>query len=290
MSSSIASNSDEHISLWYTPQNHLIQKMSRGAYSDKWNFAGLLRQGETHRVERTACDDYAKAVELGDGTFVAVVCDGAGSAAKGGIGSRVCAEKFIDYVTLRCDGEALTVEDIKQGFCHARAGLETEAVKHQLPIEAFASTMVTVTCLAESTIFAQIGDGFAVANFADGRLEMPLIPDRGEFANQTYFLTSQNWIETLQVATITEPCMGCTLSTDGLQNILITRDQRPYEPFFTKMFGHTKNLQSTQIETSLRDFLSSNLVNSKVSDDATIIIAVKRQTEHSVDSNHEDTE
>ena len=290
MSSSIASNSDEHISFWYTPQNHLIQKMSRGAYSDKWNFAGLLRQGETHRVKRTACDDYAKAVELEDGTLIAVVCDGAGSAAKGGIGSRVCADKFIDYMTTRCNVEPLTVEDIRKAFSHARAGLEEESAKYQLPIETFATTMVTITCLAESTVFAQVGDGFAVANFAHSRLEMPLVPDRGEFANQTYFLTSQNWIETLQVATIDEPCIGCTLSTDGLQNILITRDDRPYEPFFTKMFGHTKNLLAAQIETSLKDFLSSSLVNAKVSDDATIIIAVKKVLDDSVESDQEDTE
>lgn len=290
MSSSSKSNSNQHFTFWFTPQNHIIQRMSRGPHSEKWNFAGLLRQGETHRAKGTSGDDYAKAVELKDGTFIAVVCDGAGSAAKGAIGSRVCADKFIDHMTTRCDGKSLTVEDIKQAFSHARAGLEEESSKYHLPLEAFATTMVTITCFAETTVFAQVGDGFAVANFADGRLEMPLIPDRGEFANQTYFLTSQNWIETLQVATINEPCIGCTLSTDGLQNILITRDDRPYEPFFTKMFGHTKNLIAAQIETSLKDFLSSSLVNAKVSDDATIIIAVKKVLDDSVEPDQEDTE
>ncbi len=290
MSSSSTKNSDQHITFWFTPQNHIIQRMSRGPHSEEWNFAGLLRQGETHRAKGTSGDDYAKAVELKDGTFIAVVCDGAGSAVKGAIGSRVCADKFIDHMTTRSDGKSLDVEDIKQAFSHARSGLEEESAKYHLPLEAFATTMVTITCFAETTVFAQVGDGFAVANFADGRFEMPLIPDRGEFANQTYFLTSQNWCESLQIATIREPCVGCTLSTDGLQNILITRDQRPYEPFFTNMFGHTKNLHSAQIEASLRDFLSSSLVNAKVSDDATIVIAVKKDLEINLESSQEGTE
>jgi hypothetical protein len=193
-------------------------------------------------------------------------------------------------MTTRCDVEPITVEDIRQAFLYARAGLEEESAKYLLPIETFATTMVTITCLAESTVFAQVGDGFAVANFAHSRLEMPIVPDRGEFANQTYFVTSQNWLESLHVFTIDEPCIGCTLSTDGLQNILITREDKPYEPFFSNMFGHTKSLNSAEMEGSLREFLSSNLVNSKVSDDATIVIAVRKKSEQHSDLNHKDAQ
>lgn len=276
MSSSSTANSDQHISFWFTPQKHLLQKMSRGTHSETWTFAGLLRQGETHRIKGIACDDYAKGVELNDGTFIAVVCDGAGSAAKGGIGSRVCAEKFIEYMITRCDQEPLTDEDVRKAFSFARAGLEEESARYNLPIETFSTTMVAIACLADSTIFAQIGDGFAVAHFADSRLEMPLIPDRGEFANQTYFVTSKNWLESMYISTINEPCIGCTLSTDGLQSILITPDNKPHEPFFTKMFEHTKHLNVAELEISLREFLSSNMVNAKVSDDATIVTAVRK--------------
>jgi hypothetical protein len=141
------------------------------------------------------------------------------------------------------------------------------------PFEERATTLLVARVDASSVETAQVGDG-AVVLRRDGLLEV-LAPDaKGEYLNETTFLTSASWRDDLRLASVPAGGIdGVAVLTDGLQLIafdLVTG--APHGPFFEPFFAFAADGGP---EADLARFLGSERVGSRTDDDVTLAVAVR---------------
>jgi hypothetical protein len=111
-------------------------------------------------------------------------------------------------------------------------------------------------------------------------------PQRGEYANTTFFLTDDDAIERFQVEALPGAISDIALMSDGLEPLaLYYASKTVHEPFFNGMFRPL--LQSdgikeiSHLSESLQQFLSSDQVGSRTDDDVSIILATRRNQDPS---------
>jgi serine/threonine protein phosphatase PrpC len=142
--------------------------------------------GLRHAAVGHGCDDYCVAIAKHNTYAVAALADGAGSAANGGEGARLA----IDTVTrAACDGQRGAQELCLQAAEVLRFHANSIGAS---PASLSTTLLVAVLEISRSGCVlnvAHVGDGAIVA--VDGNHAWTASgPDRGEFANETVFLTS----------------------------------------------------------------------------------------------------
>lgn len=186
------------------------------------------RTGDSHREHGTPNQDYACYVILpNDMGMVAAVSDGAGSARMAKAGSKTSARAATAKAwktALRLgnapDPSICTFEGIKAG----RKALEATARIQGNPLDDYHATLLVAVMIKGKTAVAHIGDGASIVRVGDS-YKMLTIPARGEYANETFFITMDDY-ENLIASNVAEGATELLLFTDGVQNELIDFRQR----------------------------------------------------------------
>jgi hypothetical protein len=63
------------------------------------------------------------------------------------------------------------------------------------PDDNFATTIVALVCADNFTASVHIGDGLALALTEGGSPALASLPERGDYVNETHFVTDCNWRE-----------------------------------------------------------------------------------------------
>ncbi|MFM7372927.1 MAG: protein phosphatase 2C domain-containing protein, partial [Sphaerospermopsis kisseleviana] len=118
-------------------------------------------------------------------------------------------------------------------------------------------------------------DGLAVAKDSTGNLQALTIPNRGEYINETTFLTSPDALTTTQIKILRQHIVNIGVLTDGLQmlalNMLVGE---PHKPFFFPLFDFVANAEDKVVaKEQLVKFLCSERITNRTDDDLTLIIA-----------------
>lgn len=258
-----------------------------------WKVISASVTGVSHLRRGQGCQDshtyrciFANASR---GALVAAVADGAGSASLSADGSRIAAQAATRRASalLRMHVhplyEAVLKEILQESVCFARRELEAEAVQRKRPIKDFATTLIIAICAPDAIATAQIGDGAVVAreipqNTAVETEGYTLFspPQRGEFANQTNFLTSGNWQCALDIVVRRCGVNRLSMFTDGVQSLALSAacGNTPHAPFFTPLFAWAEKQDDEQAATdTLKAFLSSPKVTARADDDLTLLLA-----------------
>jgi tRNA G18 (ribose-2'-O)-methylase SpoU len=135
----------------------------------------------------------------------------------------------------------------------------------------------------DALIGAQVGDGAIVyrprSEEAAGEIALLTAPHHGEYLNETVFLTSDGYLEHLQLAYHAGAPDALALFSDGLQMLALDMKNQPpvpHAPFFDPLFTFVKNNpDGLEREQKLRAFLESERVCAKTDDDKTLVIAVR---------------
>ena len=176
----------------------------------RWRVIRASVQGTSHIKTGQPCQDSSSvATDAPDGMLVAAVADGAGSAALSADGSRIAADAATQTAArlmrlhVQPTYEGALKEILQEAVRAARNALEAEAHKRESPLRDFATTLILAICAPQITGAAQIGDGAAVSAGDRESDEYTLFsaPQRGEYANTTNFITSDNWQDTLDIKT-----------------------------------------------------------------------------------------
>ena len=144
-----------------------------------------------------------------------------------------------------------------------------------------------------------VGDGFsghsAVSTPTKSRIRIEtrqrfrwiFWPQRGEYANTTYFLTDTDALERLRVAPRLGKVTDIALMTDGLESLALRyASTAVYGPFFRGMFrpildageaSVNKDREIKHLSASLDRFLSSDRVRSRTDDDVSLVLASWRR-------------
>jgi hypothetical protein len=145
----------------------------------------------------------------------------------------------------------------------------------------FACTFLGVAASETETVFVQIGDGAIVYSCEPDVFRLFAVPQQGEYANTTNFVTDKNASENLQFQYFENRIEELAIFTDGLQRLAIDfQSKQPHQPFFRSMLAPLRvKHPATNLEEKLSAFLNSPKINERTDDDKTLILASRFKNE-----------
>ena len=174
--------------------------------------AAAAVRGIHHRQAGLPCQDRA-AGQVCPPLAVAVLCDGAGSCTQSERAAQCLVDWLPDYLqenfdTLYADQEGAAAQITADGR-RALAVLD-------LPPEDCYCTLLFYAQHADGRwLCGHIGDGF-IFRVADGAAQVLSLPENGEFANETYFLSAPHAAEHLRIQRgVTQQELTVLLTSDG---------------------------------------------------------------------------
>ena len=266
---------------------------------------GITRSlcGTRHQQQGLPCQDFG-AQWIGGDVVVGAIADGAGSAKYADLGAKLAVTTLVDYLkasdqwlhshqaswtTLPPAALAGTTRKcFTKGIKAVQATLQQQAQKRGGTVDDFACTLLAFLATPQWIAALQIGDGFMVIRSDDSSSSPTSIPsrsnngpyrllfeaDKGEYANQTTFVTSSTVMDTLQTQVVmASPTFICA-STDGLESVAIRqRDAFPFPPFFQPLEEYmTETPVPEQDDEYIMAFLQSERLNQRTDDDKTLLM------------------
>ena len=180
--------------------------------------ASVTCQGARHARNNNSNEDsvYFKMLPSGRG-IVAAVSDGAGSASRAKEGSHLAATYAVKRAFQAIlEEEADPAFAVATGFMAARQAIRQRAeIIPEAEMADYHCTLILVAWVEDQVAAIQVGDGAAIVE-SDGVCKMLTVPQRGEYVNETFFITEPHYEQTK----FTREATGITalaLFTDGLQ-------------------------------------------------------------------------
>jgi len=254
-----------------------------------WKAIARSVMGVSHQHQGQPCQDAGAYRRLDGGILLGAIADGAGSVNHAEIGAQLVVQSSLDFLqrwhefALR-RGERQWVEKLDQGktrrfFEHLlqrlHHDLRQQANQLNCDMSCLAATLLVFIAHPQGLIALQVGDGFLVVHRGDGHYQILFTPDKGEFANETVFITSENAVQSLQVYHSSDPVAFICASTDGLENVAIKqRDWSAFPPFFQPLEIYLQETPDPEEEPDyLENFLNSERLNQRTQDDKTLLLA-----------------
>ena len=247
--------------------------------------------GTSHNRSGLPCQD-SSSYSIADEVLIAAVADGAGSAAMSDVGSALAAETSVrtaERLLQECHDHSphptheTCLKRVVTGAVEcARRDLQQESQRRGVDVRDLATTLLLAVHTRDILAAAQIGDGAMVVSDGSGAYATFITPQRGEYANQTNFLTSPDAMSKLDVRVECVNGVGDRLAmfTDGLQNLVLrASDDSPHAPFFNPVFTWlgSQTISSDDTDRKLAAFLESPRVTSRADDDLTLLLAALRE-------------
>jgi hypothetical protein len=249
-----------------------------------WLAVGVSMQGTSHLARQLPCQDAHVCRLLPDGGLVTAVADGAGSAPLAADGAQVAAvEAAACLVELLAAGAprdgAGWCKVIMEAYGAALRAVERSSVAADRPLSEFATTLTCAVAAGGWLVTGQLGDGFVVAQ-AGADLFLAAQPQRGEYANEAYFLTMDGALDYVAVRTWRRPVQALAASTDGLLRLALRLPGLdPHAPFFLPLFDFvskgTRRGDDAAVRTGLLRFVDSPRLCARTDDDKTLVLAIR---------------
>lgn len=276
-----------------------------------WRAVGAAVRGTGHVRSNLPCQDAVAYRTLPGDVLLCAVADGAGTAALSDQGAQravteaiACLTGLVEkapQITPRFLEEALqkTFSAARQAvlrladppeagptFARVYPPLEDSLAAAASPGDAgepvlpqardFACTLTCVAALPGLLAVGQIGDGAVVAADEEGQLFMASQLQRGEYANETHFLTQPDALECAVWQILDRPVRSLAVMSDGLIRLALKMPvQEPHGPFFQPLFQFARTQVDPQAGAAqLSVFLDSPRVNERTDDDKSLILAV----------------
>lgn len=258
----------------------------------RWSFASASVTGTSHVATNTPCQDACRCtvVRAPDDSeiLVAVVADGAGSASRSRDGSRIACDATLEIVQRSIAGQRGFPRRGTQLARGVIRGIQRRldaatATNHCRRVD-FACTLLAAIAGPDSSLFFQIGDGAIVYNAQRdaGAFRCAFWPERGEYANETTFVTSRTAALAVRCLPIPMALSEVALFTDGLQNLVLDyKENSPHSPFFDHMLTPLRSTGAGEqqgLSSALEDFLKSPRVNERTDDDKTLLLASRESS------------
>lgn len=201
----------------------------------EWIVVGESVIGKSHIQMNIECQDNHFFEKLNDNWYLAVVADGAGSAKKSSIGSRLVAKLSVK----KAYGEILST---KKWFTNGEfpdeeewKSISKEALKkiykalvnytinrNDTALKELACTVIVALVRPDGILVSHIGDGRAGYKNNTGEWKAMITPFSGEEANSTVFITSDIWSKKvidqyIESRVIKENITAFTLLSDGCE-------------------------------------------------------------------------
>lgn len=157
-----------------------------------------------------------------------------------------------------------------------KVALEQQATNNNYSIDDLACTLLVFIATPDWIAAMQIGDGFIVLRCQEEDAQLLFPPDKGEYINETTFVTSANALEAMRVCVKTVKPEFICASTDGLERLAIRMsDWTPFTPFFQPLEQYLRVTNNPEEEDEyLKSFLNSDRLNARTDDDKTLLLCL----------------
>jgi hypothetical protein len=168
-------------------------------------------------------------------------------------------------------------EAIGRSVAAARAGLEALAAAQGRPLRDYACTLTAVLALPDRLWVAQIGDSVAVARGADGAWQTVGRPQKGEYANEAWFLTADGAMDQLEIRSFDLAAQQIILSSDGLLRLMLQLPGfAPHAPFLEPLARALSGAADPErAGQQLASFLASDRLRARTDDDISLLWAAR---------------
>jgi hypothetical protein len=254
---------------------------------DPWRYAAASCLGTSHERLGTPCQD-ANACEVllsptGESILVAVVADGAGSAARSGDGAKLACALIVDEVRTLCELGGSITDLSREMICDWLVRFQSEigirAAAESLVPRDFACTLLVMIIGYDYAVFSQIGDGAMVVSDGDDYAWI-FWPDNGEYENLTFFATDPQASDHLRFETCKRSIDEVALFSDGLQRLALHYQTRTaHRPFFHSLLSVIRLADGESpdsLSAKLAAYLASPAINERTDDDKTLVLATRR--------------
>ena len=233
----------------------------------RWMGTSVSAIGRGHIEKGLPCQD-ASDVSWDKGIAAIVVSDGAGSARHSEYGS-AGAVKVATQVLQETAPWTDPADVQKRILTACRAELSKRADGLGCPIDELAATLAFVAIAKDVFIAGNIGDG-VVSAFCGEKSEVLLEPARGEFANETVFLTSSRASKYLRIVKKPQDNYdGFSVMSDGAADSLYQRRCGSLAPMLTRVLSWFDEHTSKDVHNALQD-TAMPLLTSRSLDDCSL--------------------
>lgn len=260
--------------------------LRRSGDAREWKVVAASVTGRAHTGRGQGNEDAIRSVRLANGTTILALADGAGSASRAAEGATLAVAAATEALSKSLAGESESVE-LSDSLLEAMAAVRRAlaARVRELRPEARAksrelsSTLLLAVLRGDTLGVLQIGDGAAVVGNRSGwrRITRPV---RGRHAGETVFVTSRGATDLAEV----EVCAltageSLALLSDGLEPVATAMTSgEPHAPFFDPLVSFAgAERPPDRLEEELEEFLGSERVQSRSSDDLSLILAVRQE-------------
>lgn len=255
-----------------------------------WHVVGAAVQGMSHARLGLPCQDAQAYRLLRDGTLLIALADGAGSAQFAEQGADYAVETALQALTAAFEGaisddSAGWARRMQEVFNEVHAAMASLAALSEDPAitpRDYAATLTCVAASADRLAVGQVGDGAVIAADEVGHLFAVTRLQRGEYANETHFISDEDALEQVVIEVIAIKAAALAVMSDGLIRLALKMpSQQPHAPFFQPLFRFAGSIKEGQEEArlavqQLTDFLASERVNTRTDDDKSLVMAVRK--------------
>jgi hypothetical protein len=252
-----------------------------------WKYALASVRGTSHEASGLPCQDSSLCQIIhdkdGQEILLTVASDGAGSSSRADEASELSCNMFagqvMEFLKSGLVGD-ITKELVLSWLDCIVETLIEQANKAELKKRDYACTFLAAIVAKDSCVFVQVGDGCMVVS-AEGAPDdycWVFWPQRGYYANSTYFLVDDMLHELVQFDLVERPISEVAIFTDGIEALALKySEQQAYLPFFQGIFPGVRRSGGDTKKTSqaLEAFLNSDRVNERTDDDKTLILATR---------------
>lgn len=247
--------------------------------SNPWSCAGRSLAGGAHNQAGLPCQDFFASTNVANGRSVVALADGAGSAKCCQTGAKLAVETIISALA-NYPGSLKDITDVEalEFGRQVRNRLIEQSKADGNEIGDYACTLLASAFENGCIYFWQVGDGAWIVETTQG-VECATWPYKGEFNNQTVFITSDNW-ESKWTPAIFEDVNAALGFTDGMEMFCLDAAARkPHFPFVDKIFSALRSDPSeSEISLRIEQMLSSPVITEREDDDLTLVLIWKNST------------
>lgn len=250
-----------------------------------WRVFAAAAIGKSHIDAGTPCQDaYANRV-VGE-VVVACVCDGAGSQPLSHEGAQFASRDIVERLAglleadphwIGADADALC-SAIAAAVAETRSALQARAVAEAVPFASFSATLVGAVSAPDRGCFFHVGDGVCVASSGDPvQADVVSVPENGEYANETYFITGDEWREHLRVETFSQPVSALALMSDGAAPFVMAKGNAGlFRPFMEPVVRFLDTVDEAAGSAALAATLEDPRTYGITGDDKCLLVALWR--------------
>ncbi len=250
-----------------------------------WKYAASSVIGTSHKNNPDGLCQDAHMCRYLEGivpALLAVVSDGAGSASHSHLGSRGACEYVETRVRDAPSEERFTQSFALDVFQCLRQQLFKMAEEAGLTARDLACTLLVAIVEGCRAAFWQIGDGAICFRIRESETYgYAFWPEKGDYANVTYFVTDANAEEHLEFDVMAGEIIELAAFSDGLERLALDfAAGETHSGFFKGLFPHLSSVgpgYSAAISSQLAAFLGSERVNKRTDDDKTLILAARTE-------------